>query len=148
MVSMGPSFFRPTSLYSGGRPGPAKTSSAVRTCGRGAGWPVKAASDSHSCHPCRPIAIAKLSVVVDGEELALSAIAPRRDGRAPYERAAKRDPVSYLMRPCFFSHSLATSFGSFLSTSTSLFMAVSSAVVSLGAMEFTIFLKSSPALVR
>jgi len=95
-----------------------------------------------------PIAIAKLSVVVDGEELALSAIAPRRDGRAPIERAAERDPVSYLMRPCFFSQSLATSFGSFLSTSTSLFIPVSSAVLSLGAMEFTTFLKSSPAFAR
>ena len=36
-----------------------------------------------------PVAIAKLPIVVDGEELALSAITPRRDGRAPLERAAQ-----------------------------------------------------------
>jgi len=95
-----------------------------------------------------PVPIAKLAVVVDGEELALSAITPRRDGRAPLERAAQRDPIAYLMRPCFLSHSFATSFGSFLSTSTSLFIPVSSAVVSFGAMELTTFLKSSPALLR
>lgn len=98
--------------------------------------------------PAVPIAIAKLSVVVDGEDLALSAIAPRRNGGAPLERAAQRYPVAYWIRPCLFSHSLATSFGSFLSTSTSLFRPVSSAVVSFGAIELTSLLKSSPAFDR
>ena len=53
--------------------------------------------------PAVPVAVTKLAVVVDGEDLTLSAIAPRRDGRARSERAAERDPVGYLIRPCFLS---------------------------------------------
>lgn len=123
---------------------------AVRAASRGRGLAGEGAAERLPLVPALavPVPIAKLTVVVDGEELALPAVAPRRDGRAPYERAAERDPVAYLMRPCFFSQSLATSFGSFLSTSTSLFIPVSSAVVSFGAMELMIFLKSSPAFVR
>ena len=95
-----------------------------------------------------PVAIANIAIVVDGEELALSAITPRRDGRAPLERSAQGDPVAYLLRPTFFSHPFATSLGSILSTSTCLFMAVSSAVVSFGAMELMSVLKLSPAFDR
>ena len=123
---------------------------AVRISGGGRGLAGERAAERLPLVPplAVPIAIAKLAIVVDGEELALSAITPRCDGRAALERAAERGPVAYLMRPCFFSHALATSFGSCLSTSTSLFMPVSSAVVSFGAMELMVFLKSSPALVR
>src|SRR5258708_4943896 len=39
-----------------------------------------------------PVAIPQLAIVVDGEELALSAIAPRRHAPARDERAAKPDP--------------------------------------------------------
>src|SRR5207253_7273680 len=87
-----------------------------------------------------PVAVTKLTVVVDGEEFALSAITPRRDGSARDERAAERDPVSYLMRPCFLSQSRATSFGSFLSTATSLFMPFSSSCESFALMLLSSFL--------
>ena len=64
---------------------------AVRVASRRRGLAGEAAAERLPVVPARaiPVAIAKLSVVVDGEELALSAIAPRRDGRAPYERAAE-----------------------------------------------------------
>jgi len=64
---------------------------AVRVTSRSRGLAGEAAAERLPVMPARPvpIAIAKLSIVVDGEELALSAIAPRRDGRAPHERAAQ-----------------------------------------------------------
>jgi len=64
---------------------------AVRVASRGRGLAGECATERFPLVPARaiPVAIAKLSIVVDGEELALSAITPRRDGRTPNERAAE-----------------------------------------------------------
>src|SRR5439155_8251838 len=92
-----------------------------------------------------PVPITKLAVLVDGEDLDLFG-PPRRDGGAGSDGAAECDPLRYLIRPCFLSQALATSFGSVLSTPTCLFIVVSSTVVSFGAIELMSFLKSSPPL--
>ena len=64
---------------------------AVRFARRGCGLAGERAAQRFPLVPglTVPIAIAKLAVVVDSEELALSAIAPRRDGCAPLKRAAE-----------------------------------------------------------
>lgn len=56
---------------------------AVRAAGRGRGLAGEAGSERFPVMPVGsvPVPVAKLAVVVDGEELALSAITPRRDGR-------------------------------------------------------------------
>ncbi len=57
---------------------------AVSVASRGRGMAGEGAAERLPLVPARavPVAIAQLSVVVDSEELALSAITPRRDGRA------------------------------------------------------------------
>lgn len=63
----------------------------IRVASRGCGLAGERAAQRLPLVPALavPVPIAKLAVIVDGEELALSAITPRRDGRAPLERAAK-----------------------------------------------------------
>jgi hypothetical protein len=63
---------------------------AIRVTSRGRGLPGEAGAERFPLVPCGtvPILVTKDAVAVDGEEFALSAIAPRRDGRARCERAA------------------------------------------------------------
>ena len=64
---------------------------AIRPARRGRGLPGETGAEGFPVMPARaiPVAVAQFTVVVDGEELALSAIPPRRDGRARCEGAAK-----------------------------------------------------------